>query len=130
VDEYDNFAGRGRVASLPVQHGLDRQRIVRRCQVIAHDAVERGEHGFAFGGRGRGCEQCHERRQRQVDGAANQACDAAHAAVDKAGDAACAPRRWGRMNLRSRRDCCMHRLHQVGDARRRRNRQPADAANI
>ncbi len=95
----------------------DGQRVAGGGEVLAPDAVERRDPGFAPG-----VEAGLRSGQadfRQVPGATNAAGDAAHRRIDQAGDAGRPALRRGAEWRRKPRDIAMHLLDQRGDSRHR-----------
>ena len=112
------------------QPHLDRERVGRRLQVVAEDAVERGEHRLALGP---GCPLAEQRRELgegAVDAGAHQPCHAPDAPVDRPGEEAGGARERAAEEVGPGADVVVHRLDQVGHAPGRLDRQPARTPQI
>ena len=116
--------------AVPAQAHGDRQRVARCRQVVAEDAVERGERRLAAGPCASLAEQRCKPRQQSVEALAHQPDHTVDAAINQARDA-------GRPVLPGPadhpRDNCnlvMHRLDEVDDPGDGGDGQPVDPAKI
>ncbi len=100
------------------------ERVVRCRQVIAHGAVQRGQHGIAFDRRARLLQHGYEGSEHGIDAATHQAGDREDTVVNQIRNGAGSRRRWGTG------DVVVHLLDQAGQVRGAVNRQPAEAEKV
>ena len=110
-------------------HG-DGQRIAGVAEVVAQDAVERGQHRLPLGAGDAVAEERPELREGGVDAGADEMCDAADGLVDHPGHEAHGTVERAAEDGRPPADGEVHRLDEVGDAPRRFDGQPARAPQI
>jgi hypothetical protein len=117
-------------ASLASELHLDGERVGRRCEVVAQNAVERRDHRFRGGRRRQRRDERLELTQGNVDGGPHRRADLPHAPVDDCGRAETQQRNGIGEHLRTARDRLVHGFHQISDAARGIDGEPADAAEV
>jgi hypothetical protein len=116
-----------RSAFAPQAHG-NGERVVARDEVIAHNAVQRGQHRLALRRGSPSCERRPELPEQGIHAAAHQVRHAPHALVYQPGDAPRAARRARPAEGASNR--VMHGLREIGQPGGRLRGEPREAAEI